>query len=170
MASQKELAAHLGVTPRRVRQMVDEGVIPGPDVKGVYDMDACRLAAFRHLRDVASGRGAGAEDLTKARTGLARLQSERLELKLAILRHEFCKNSETVRIMTETFAEVNDKLWSVPPLCARDLANRALPYEEVKAAIDKRMAEAMEALQPDPAVIKAEEATQRWIAQHMGRL
>jgi DNA-binding transcriptional regulator YdaS (Cro superfamily) len=34
MASQKQLAAHLGVTPRRVRQMVDEGVIPGPDAKG----------------------------------------------------------------------------------------------------------------------------------------
>lgn len=38
---QKSLAAALSITPRRVRQLIDERVLPGPDAGGRYSVDEC---------------------------------------------------------------------------------------------------------------------------------
>jgi hypothetical protein len=39
--SQKLLAERLGVTPRRVRQLIAENILPGPDSAGGYDAAEC---------------------------------------------------------------------------------------------------------------------------------
>lgn len=53
--SQKELAAHLFLTPRWVRNLIREGVLPQPGPNG-HDLDACRGAYLEHLRDLVAGR------------------------------------------------------------------------------------------------------------------
>jgi len=50
MATVKQVAEHLGLTERRVKQMRSEGIIPtGKQGKGA-DLDACRMAYFNYLR------------------------------------------------------------------------------------------------------------------------
>jgi hypothetical protein len=38
---QTALASELGVSPRRVRQLIAEGILPGPNEAGTYDLERC---------------------------------------------------------------------------------------------------------------------------------
>jgi phage terminase Nu1 subunit (DNA packaging protein) len=171
MGSNKtQRARQLDVSTRHLNRLISDGVLP-PMADGGYDVDVVRVVYLRHLRSIASGRGGdGAADLTKARTELAKQQSERLALKIAIMKMEFWRTEEAERAVTDVFSLVDDKLWSMTALASRDLAGLTLPYEEVKAVIDRRMGEAMEALQPSEAVIKAAEESRKWVKEHGGRL
>ena len=81
-ATQRALAAHLGVSDRRIRELVREGVIP----RGA-DIDSGRMTYLEHLREQAAGRGGepgpGTPNLVDERALLARAQRERIELDMA---------------------------------------------------------------------------------------
>ncbi len=55
MATQQEIADHLDLTPRRVRGLVKDGILPSSKGPGGYDLDACRIAYIKYLRGVSSG-------------------------------------------------------------------------------------------------------------------
>jgi phage terminase Nu1 subunit (DNA packaging protein) len=44
MASQIEIAAHLNLSDRQIRNLVADGVLPASRGRGGMDLDACRLA------------------------------------------------------------------------------------------------------------------------------
>jgi phage terminase Nu1 subunit (DNA packaging protein) len=171
MGSNKtQTAAHIDISTRHLNRLIGDGVLP-PMPDGGYDLDAIRVTYLRHLRSVAAGRGGTGEgDLTKARTELAKHQSERMQLKIAILKAEFCKISEADRVITAMFAESNDHLWNVPPEVAREAEGRALSFAELHTIVTKYIARAVENLQPSDAIVKAAEATAEWIRTHGGRL
>lgn len=54
MAIQKEVAKHLDMTTRQVRNLVSSGVLP-PAKPGGYDIESCRVAYIRYLRGIKSG-------------------------------------------------------------------------------------------------------------------
>ena len=56
MANQTEIAEHLDLTSRHVRNLLKDGVLPPskPGAKG-YDLKDCRVAYIRYLRGVSSG-------------------------------------------------------------------------------------------------------------------
>lgn len=55
MSTQKEIAEHLDLSDRRVRDLVKDGILPGSKGKSGYDIDACRLAYIGYLRGLANG-------------------------------------------------------------------------------------------------------------------
>lgn len=55
MATQVEVAAHLDMSDRQVRNLLQSGVLPGSRPRHGYDLDDCRLAYIRHLRGQVSG-------------------------------------------------------------------------------------------------------------------
>jgi phage terminase Nu1 subunit (DNA packaging protein) len=55
MATQKEVAEHLDLSDRWVRNLTKSGVLPSSRGTGGYDIDACRLAYIAYLRGVSSG-------------------------------------------------------------------------------------------------------------------
>lgn len=55
LATQGEIGANLDLSERSVRQLMADGVIP-QGVRGEHDLDACRVAYIRHLREIAAGR------------------------------------------------------------------------------------------------------------------
>lgn len=61
MATQVEVAAHLDITDRQVRKLLQSGVLPPSKGRGGYDLDDCRMAYIRHLRGQASGQVKSAE-------------------------------------------------------------------------------------------------------------
>jgi hypothetical protein len=54
--SQMAVAAELAISPRRVRQLIGEGVLPGPDAAGCYNVQRCadRHALFLSRHDAAA--------------------------------------------------------------------------------------------------------------------
>jgi phage terminase Nu1 subunit (DNA packaging protein) len=164
-----EAAKYLDISARQLRRLVEEKILP-PMPAGGYDIDALRVIYIRHLRSVAAGRGAGDGDLAAARTELARHQSERMKLKIAILKAEFCKVDEVVRVVTAMIAECNEILWSTPALIAHEVDGRAMPELELRAIANKHIGDAIGRLQPDQAIIDAARETAEWIRSNGGKL
>ncbi len=48
--SVNEIADSLGLTPRRIQQMVGAGTLPRPEKRGEYDLAACTRAYAQHQR------------------------------------------------------------------------------------------------------------------------
>jgi hypothetical protein len=74
--SAAELAGVLGVTPRRVRQLTEEGLIK-PAHHGKYDLAACARAYIARLE---ADRAGAAAELRGEKVALVRAQRRRVEL------------------------------------------------------------------------------------------
>jgi phage terminase Nu1 subunit (DNA packaging protein) len=95
MATQAQIAEHLDLSERRVRDLVAEGVLG----KGA-DLDQCRVNYIRYLRGGTSGNHTGAGlKLTDERARLAKLQADKVEIELAELRGEVVRADDVVRVM-----------------------------------------------------------------------
>ena len=55
MATQQEVAEHLDITDRQVRNLLQSGVLPGAKGRGAYNLDDCRLAYIRYMRGQLAG-------------------------------------------------------------------------------------------------------------------
>lgn len=55
MSTQKEIAAHLDLSERRVRVLIKEGVLPSSKGRGGLDVDQCRVSYIGYLRGVSNG-------------------------------------------------------------------------------------------------------------------
>lgn len=62
MATQIELAEHLCLGTRRVRELLKIGIIPTGGAGSSYDLDACREAYINYLRGLVAGRVRGEVD------------------------------------------------------------------------------------------------------------
>jgi phage terminase Nu1 subunit (DNA packaging protein) len=90
MATDAEIAAHLDLSDRSVRDLRQKGVFPTAKKGG---LDDCRVAYIRHLRERAAGRasdGADEEglDLVEERARLAKEQADAQAMKNARERGE----------------------------------------------------------------------------------
>lgn len=91
MATQVEIAEHLDLSDRRVRDLVRQGILPAPRGRGGLDLDACRFAYLGYLRALATGQSDGDNtpplgDLEQERTRLTKAQADHEELKVQTLR------------------------------------------------------------------------------------
>ncbi|MET4696958.1 terminase small subunit [Endozoicomonas lisbonensis] len=55
MATQIEIAEHLDLSDRQVRNLLKDGVLPPTKGRGAYCLDSCRKAYIRHLRGCING-------------------------------------------------------------------------------------------------------------------
>jgi phage terminase Nu1 subunit (DNA packaging protein) len=69
MATQAEVADHLDLTQQAVAKLLSAGHLPRSEGRGSLDLDACRIAYIRRLREQAAGRASeGAEEEGGLRT------------------------------------------------------------------------------------------------------
>lgn len=61
MATQKEVAEHIDLSDRQVRNLLQSGVLPASKGVGGYNLDDCRLAYIRYVRAQASGQASRVE-------------------------------------------------------------------------------------------------------------
>jgi phage terminase Nu1 subunit (DNA packaging protein) len=93
MATQKEIALHLDLSDRTVRDLMASGIIP----RGA-DLDTARVSYIRRRREQAAGRGGvGGLNLADERARLTRLQSEKAEIEIAKLREELVPLADAER-------------------------------------------------------------------------
>ena len=98
----RDLAAHLDVSDRTVRGLVERGIIHAA-APGQYRRDAARVGYIRHLREQAAGRAAGA---TAERERLLRAQAERLERANRVAAGEVIPVREVETAWTQVVAEI----------------------------------------------------------------
>lgn len=101
---QAEIAEHLDMSDRAVREFLDAAAI---DQRAVTLTDI-RLAYIRRQREVAAGRMAfGDLDLATERARLAKEQADRIALQNAITRREYAPTMIIEEVLTRTAARIN---------------------------------------------------------------
>ncbi|WP_166300390.1 hypothetical protein [Bradyrhizobium sp. 2S1] len=117
--SQAQVAQHLDISQPRVAQFVGEGVFkPLPTRK--LDLDACRIAYVRWLRDETrkSAQSAAAARVQDARAKAIELRTAREAGKLIAV-------DDLETWMAETLSMFRSTLWGLPAASTRDLTLRA---------------------------------------------
>ena len=122
MATALEVAEHLDITDRSVRDLQKRGVLPQAK-RGALDLEACRLAYIRHLREQAAGR-AGAKDskhsLATERARLAAEQADAVAMKNAAARGEMVAISAVTRVVVTMIEIAKARLAKVPRIVAKN--------------------------------------------------
>ena len=128
MAKQIEVAAHLDLTDRQVRNLLADGVLPASKGSGGIDLDACRLAYIRYLRGLGSGQvkpemppmmadeidPLAEMKLTQERLRLTSAQAEGQELKNDITRRRSVPTEFATFVLSRLAAEVGSILDTLP--------------------------------------------------------
>ena len=146
MPSQRDVADHLKLDTRTVRSLRDSGVLP--DLRTVT-LDQIRERYIGHLREVAAGRMSqdGSLDLAEERAKLARRQTEKAELDLAVRRGELVEASEVETVVVRLASGVVERMRAVPVKVAQEVhaaASLAAAERILQAAIDMALAEIAE--------------------------
>ncbi|WP_431282752.1 hypothetical protein ACQW02_25660 [Humitalea sp. 24SJ18S-53] len=131
LVSAAVLAADWDVTPRLVRRLAQEGVIPR-EPGGRYGRGAATRAYCRRLREQAAGRagrdGSGL-DLVEQRARLARAQADGQAMKNALTRGDLVPARDVVAGMQGAFANARAKLLGIPSKAAPLLVGVETPTE-----------------------------------------
>jgi terminase small subunit / prophage DNA-packing protein len=123
LATQAEIAAHLFMSIAEVSKLAASGVLPKPAKRGEYDLNACREAYIRNIREIAAGRKAAPVDpddkdapldLVTERARLASEQADAQSMKNAVTRGELIPKADVVAGMQTSFVRVRARLLSLP--------------------------------------------------------
>ncbi len=128
MATNDEVANHLGISPTRVSQLKSAGILPEAR-RRANNLTACRRAYLEHLREVAAGRGSkdGTVDLVAERARLTKAQAAKAERENAVAEGEFLPRCEVHTAMTATLMRVRSKLLAMPSKLAPYLVGIETP-------------------------------------------
>ena len=168
MATQREVADHLGVSQPVVAKLVAAGVFQPTGARGGLDLDACRRAYLGRLREEAAGRAAhgGADgepeelDLVAERARLAKEQADRIAMENDITRGSVVPVRDAIRITTEMVGKVRTRLLAIPSECALQAASaRTAPQAE--AVIRRAVIDALTELSSGEAIVERAKARRK---------
>lgn len=109
--TQAEIAAHLDISDRRLRELLSEW---GIDHKATTLSDI-RIRYIRRLREEAAGRASGGEyDLTNERARLAKEQADKVAMANAVTRNELAPRALLVLVLARTAPKVCAILDALP--------------------------------------------------------
>lgn len=141
MVSEAELALRWGVTPRQVRQLVQERIIERIS-RSRFDAEECTRRYIRHLIGVSQRRGTVDPDLRAEKLRLTREQADAVELKNAIARNETLSAKAVEDTWAGILRDVRAGMLSIPGRLAGRLNLSALDLAE----IDREIRTALEAM------------------------
>lgn len=108
----ERMAKFIDVSPRRLQQLVQEGVVPKAD-RGRYSPIAVNLAYIRYLRDRGSVSD-GESDFSKERLGKTKAERELLEMELAKERREVIAADRVFSFLENVFVAVKMQIIGLP--------------------------------------------------------
>ena len=142
MATQSELAEHLGVTVTVIKGLIDRGIIPRSG-RGGYDLRDCLMRYISHLREQAAGRGTtGDLVLADERARLAKEQADAKEMENAVLRGDLVYIADVAKEVEGALTKVRAKLLAVPNRVAPE-CHASATVAEVQSVIDAAVREAL---------------------------
>lgn len=132
-ASVDTIAKLLDVTPRRVQQLANEGIIPKPKARGQYEIIPCVVGFIRHMRGMLNGE---AGDLVSEKTRLTRAQAEKTEIEAARLKGALVSLADAERAWMSLVGAFRAKMLTVPPRAAPLLVAAANERDAEKILAD----------------------------------
>jgi phage terminase Nu1 subunit (DNA packaging protein) len=137
----KKVAMALGVTPRRVQQLAQEGM-PHGDGRGKYDLAQCMLWYIRYLQKVIDKRespqGSIGDSLRTQRERLVSAQADREELELSKLRGELIPVSLFEQVMSKQITSARQRLLTLPGSVAHMLEGETRDVIKVRLTAEIR--------------------------------
>ena len=88
MATPKEIAEQLGISDRRVRDLLKSGILPGTKGTKGYNLTACREAYVTYLRGLATGQARPDDDDADLAAEKRRLEVKKLSLEIQRLERQ----------------------------------------------------------------------------------
>jgi hypothetical protein len=133
------IANLLTITPRRVQQLVKEGVLPREE-SGQYDLIKVVQAYIRHLTG-----GGVKEGLAEAQLRKAVGDADKIELDLEIRRGELVSVKEVTRVWAKACGEMRSGLLHLP-VKVGPVARQAKSDAEAQGIVEKSVYEALSVL------------------------
>tara|TARA_Y100001938_G_scaffold2508_1_gene3130 strand:- start:688 stop:1227 length:540 start_codon:yes stop_codon:yes gene_type:complete len=159
MATIKEVADHLDLTPRRIYDLFDDNVLIKSGKSGGQDLDDCRVRYLRYLRSSVQGKNTNSGDLNEERTRLTKAQADRAELELQEKEADLISTDTIKTIWTDYVANVRSKLLALPSKLGH-LTQAAETYAEAEAIIKQEVYECLEELSEDATTKASLESTE----------
>lgn len=120
-ASVDTIAKLLDMTPRRVQQLANEGIIPKPKDRGQYEIVPCVVGYIKHIKGMLNGE---AGDLASEKTRLTRAQAEKTEIETARLKGELVLLADAERGWTALVGAFRAKMLTLPPRASPVVVNK----------------------------------------------
>ncbi|MEM8493229.1 MAG: hypothetical protein AAF756_20620 [Pseudomonadota bacterium] len=150
MATQQQVAKHLGISTRQVRTLIKSGVLPA-GTKGP-DIDACRHAYLDYLRGKATGKVTVRSDTDldgeQERARLAHHKANIAALEEQQLAGSLIEIAEVADAVGKEYAAVRARLLALPSRVA-PLVSAVNDTAEVRGVLDDSVREALEELVAD---------------------
>ena len=150
MATQKELAEHLGMSPQSVGELVKKGVFTIKKGRSPVDLDVCRIEYINHLRKSANHfKKTGTKgDIVEETTRLKKFQADKAELEVNQLEGRLIPANLVESTWSTLVANAHAKFLNIPDNLAHRVAG-ANDYNERRDLIQKEIYEALEELSSD---------------------
>lgn len=105
------LAEILSITPRRVQQLVESGILPQPKKQGMYDIPACVQNYYYNLF-----RGSEDEELdgTHERARKAKAEADRIEFDLKVKQGQYLQADLVQNEIEKSIGNCRAKLLALP--------------------------------------------------------
>lgn len=136
------LAEILGLTPRRVQQLAEEGIIPKPDKPGFYDIPTCvKNFYYNELVDPEDDELDGRHE----RARKAKAEADRIEFDLKIKQGQYVQAEVVEYVLTGIISNCRAKLLALPRKLAPTASTAQTP-NEVEDILTKGINEALDEL------------------------
>ncbi|MFH0351042.1 MAG: hypothetical protein ACHBMF_03785 [Chromatiales bacterium] len=134
----------LNLTPRRIQQLVREGVIPRPE-RGKYDLIRTIRGYVKYLQERAEGRGVEPTDLHGERTRLLKAQADKTELEIDERMGALLPAERIIAVWEQLVAAFRAKCLALPSKLAPLLRGKDA-VQDIKEIIAAGVREALEEL------------------------
>ncbi|CAN0443376.1 unnamed protein product [Phaeothamnion confervicola] len=132
MATQAYCAKLLGISERRFRELISEGVIPAAD-KSEYDIEVIVPAYCANIREVAAGRGGGEGQAVKSNEDarLLRARADKAEMERDEMRGSLVPVDQIAGAVHSAIIIMKTRLGAVPAKVAPLVAGmKSIPAVE----------------------------------------
>lgn len=115
MATRKELAEHLDLSPQSISDLIGRGIITVGAGRSPVNIDMCRLQYINHIRKTSRyTRKDGTGDIAEEKTKLTAAQARKAELEVEIMEGKLVPIQEVEEFLVERFSNARAKWLGVP--------------------------------------------------------
>lgn len=149
MATRKELAEHIGVSPQTISDLIGKGIFTIGSGRSPVNIDACRIQYINFLRKAARyTKKDGIGDLAEEKTKLTAAQARKAELEVEEMEGNLIPSQLVADTWVSYVSNVRAKLLGLPSRIAHQVIT-VDKYPEAELIIKEQVHDALNELAED---------------------
>lgn len=146
MATQRELAEHLDLSPKRISELIRDGILPSKMGRSPINIDVCRIAYISYLRKLGGyNKKSGTADIAEEKTRLTKAQADKAELEVSSLEGQLIPAKLVQDTWADLIANVRVRLLGLPSRIAHHVII-VDTYQEAELIIKDQVYETLDEL------------------------